>query len=66
MGHYVVLEKTQNLHYEWGYNINNFQKWINKLFSEENKVPRMLFEAKLVAGSATYEQRETVWNFVAL
>ena len=27
--------------------------WINKLFSEDNKVPRMLFEDKEVAGSAT-------------
>ena len=29
---------------------------INKLFSEENKVPRILFEARKVAGSATYKQ----------
>ena len=40
--------------------------WINQLFSEENKVPRTLFEAKKVAGSATYEQSKTVWNSVDL
>ena len=28
--------------------------WINKLFSEENKVPRTLFGARRVAGSAKY------------
>ena len=31
-----------------------------KLFSEENKVPRTLFEARKVAGSATYTQSKTV------
>ena len=31
--------------------------WINKLFSEENKVPRTLFEARNVAGSATYKDQ---------
>ena len=35
-------------------------KWIIKLFSEENKVPGTLFEAKKVAGSATYKQSKTV------
>ena len=29
---------------------------MNKLYSEENKVPRSLFEARQVAGSATYKQ----------
>ena len=29
---------------------------MNKLFSEENKVPRTLFEARKVAGSATRKQ----------
>ena len=43
-----------------------FHKWMNKLFSEENKVPRILFEARKVAGSATYKQSETVWNCVVL
>ena len=28
--------------------------WVNQLFSEENKVPRTQFEARKVAGSATY------------
>ena len=28
----------------------------NKLFSEENKILRTLFEARKVAGSATYKQ----------
>ena len=31
---------------------------MNMLFSEENKVPRTLFEARKVAGSATYEQQQ--------
>ena len=30
-----------------------FSITINNLFSEENKVPRTLFEAKKVSGSAT-------------
>ena len=30
--------------------------WVNKLFSEENEVPRTTFQARKVAGSATYEQ----------
>ena len=30
--------------------------WINKLFSEKNKVPRTLFEVRKAAGSATYKQ----------
>ena len=42
-------------------NISFFYMWINKPFSEENKVPRTLFEARQVAGSATYNQSETVW-----
>ena len=33
--------------------------WVNKLFSEENKVPRTQFEAWRVAGSATYKQSKT-------
>ena len=55
-GHCVVLEKkvrikviTQTL----------FRNRINKLFAEGIKVPRTLFEAKEVAGSATYKQRKT-------
>ena len=36
--------------------VDLFHKWINKLFSEQNKVLRMLFEATQVAGSATYKQ----------
>ena len=34
-------------------NIYLFHNLINKLLSEENKVPRTLFEARKVAGSAT-------------
>ena len=41
-----------------------FHKWIKKLFSEENKVPRTLFEARKVAGSAKYKQSK--WNCVVL
>ena len=42
-----------------------FHKWINKLSSEESKVIRALFEARKVAGSATYivKQYETVLSF---
>ena len=35
-----------------------FCYWVNKLFSEENKVPRTLLEARKVAGSATYKVSE--------
>ena len=49
----------QNLHiYNIKYklwNIHSFYNWMKKLFSEENKVPRTLFEARKVAGSATYK-----------
>ena len=38
-----------------------FSNWINKLFSEENKVPRKLLEARKVAGSATYNTSTTGW-----
>ena len=34
------------------------------LFSEENKVPRTLFEARNAAGSATHKQMKTVRKFV--
>lgn len=30
-----------------------FHYWINKLFLEENKAPRTLYEARQVAGSAS-------------
>ena len=43
-----------------------FPYWIDKLFSEENKIHRSLFEAGNVAGSATYKQSKTVWNCVVL
>ena len=36
-----------------------YNKWINKLLSEENKVPGTLFEARRVAGSAKYKQSKT-------
>ena len=36
----------------------------NKLFSDENKIHRTLLEAEKVAGSATYKQSKTIWNFV--
>ena len=41
-------------------NMYPFHSWINKLFSEENNVPRKLLEAREVAGSATYKQSGTV------
>ena len=56
--------KTQNFDI---YNINDviiqtfFHSWINKSVSEENMVPRALFEAREVTGSATYKQSKTVW-----
>ena len=34
---------------------------MNKLFSEENKVPRTRFEARKVAGPATYKQSQKLW-----
>ena len=37
---------------------------MNKLFSEENKDSRTLFEAWKVAGSTTYKQSHTVWRLV--
>ena len=55
-GHYVVLEKKFN------FNIHKINTVIIKtqkyfeLFSEENRVPRTLFEARKMAGSATYKQ----------
>ena len=39
-----------------------FHNWVNKLFSEENKVLRTLFEARKVAGSATSKQSKTAWK----
>ena len=53
-GYYVVLEKKFKLRIviftilmRWLYKIKNiyFHDWINKVFSEENKVPRTLSEA---------------------
>ena len=35
---------------------------MNKLLSEANKNPRTLFEARKVAGSATYKQIQTAWK----
>ena len=37
-----------------------FYNWLNKLLSVDNKVPRALFEARKVAGSATciYKKKE--------
>ena len=42
--------------------MNSLYKLINKLLSEENKVPRKQFGAGKVAGSATYKQSKTVYN----
>ena len=39
-------------------------KWINKLFSEEKRVSRTLFEARKVAGSAKYKQMKTKSMFI--
>ena len=68
----VVFEKKFKLRniilqYLWSTNSNSqmfvfFLNWINKLFSEENKVPKTLFEARKLAGSATYKQ----WNSMKL
>ena len=51
----VVIIQTQK--YLFIYSI--LHDWINKL-SSENKVPRAVFEARQVAGSATYKQSTTV------
>ena len=45
---------------------NVIHKWINKLFSEENKDLRTLFEVTKVAGSAKYKQSKIVGNCVVL
>ena len=37
--------------------------WINKLVSEEHKVPRTQFDARRVAGSANYKQSKAVSSF---
>ena len=39
---------------------------MNKLFSEENKLPITLFGARKEAGSAKYKQIERVWICVVL
>ena len=65
--HHVEFQYRQ---YQWGNNTNSdlfiFPNWTNKLFSEENKVSRTLFEARKVAGSATYKQSKTELNCVVL
>ena len=43
-----------------------FHKWINKLVPEENEVPKTLFEARQVAGSATGKQWKAAWNRAVL
>ena len=50
-GQYVVLENA----FELTFIILEtfFHNWINRLFSEENKVPETLFEVRNVAGSTT-------------
>ena len=45
-------------------NIYLFHNWVNKLFSQENKVPRKQFKARKVAGSATYKQVTLFIQFV--
>ena len=37
-----------------------FHNGMNQLFSLENKLPTTLFQAKKVAGSATYKQSKTI------
>ena len=49
-----------------GISFSYFHNGIKKLFTEENKVPRTLFEARKVAGSAIYEQSEIVWYYFGL
>ena len=39
-----------------------FHNWINKLFSGAIKVPRTLFQARKVAGSAKFKLSKTVWK----
>ena len=75
-GHHVVFERTFKLRMLLSAmlmrllhkvrNTYSFHNWINKLFLEENKVPRTLFEARKVTGSATCKQSKTVWNCVFL
>ena len=43
-----------------------FYNWINTLFSEDNKVPKTLCEARKVGGSAKYKQSKTVCDCFVL
>ena len=65
-GHYTVLGKTfkPNKSNEAITQTLFFCYLINRLFSEENKVRRALFEARKVAGSATCKQSKTDGNCV--
>ena len=60
-----LFVQTQNFDI---YNIHEviIQTQKNKLFSLDNKVPRTLFEARKLAGYATFKQSKTVWNCVIL
>ena len=63
-GQYVVLEKL-NIHDITEAMIYFFlHHWTNEVFSEENKIPRTQFEARTMAGSATYTHSKKVWNCV--
>ena len=69
--HYVSLGGEIQTQHFYIYNINEVivqtrLTQINKLFSEENKSPTTPFEARKMAGSATYRQSKTVWICVVL
>ena len=58
---FILMRKLYDLR-----NIYLFYNWINRLFTEENMVPRTLFEARNVAGSTKnkqIKQDEIVFSF---
>ena len=63
-GHCVAVEKKI-----FQLNLNlifNIFSILNKLFSELSEVPRTMFVARKVAGSATCKQSKTIWSCVVL
>ena len=58
-GHFIVWEEIQTK-----FKKNTYFPSLNKhAILRENQVPRTPFEARIVAGSATYKQSKTNWNW---
>ena len=66
--HYSLTHNRQTKHYVKGA-LCSFgeviQLWVKKLFSEENTVPRTLFEARKVVDSAKYKQSKQYENVLS-